>query len=347
MRKAVKYGGYGTGALVAVWFALAANSGAFMARDGRDGVKPGAFVADGFAKNKKIADLPSAKVAYLDVGQGPPLILLHGCPFSGYEYKDIISILAKTHRVIVPDLIGLGDTPVKLDQDYRLPHDVTMVTELMDRLGIESAPFVAHDHGGATILLLMNQAPERIERVILTNIEAYDLWPSKPELPYLKGIVNPLTSPILYHAFGMDWLKKEAFGVAFHDPDARPMADYRAFTMQHTSSPERWQRLRRFFAWQLDPEHNQITMTALPGMRAFTKPVLLVWGAQDENFGPAIAKRLAKDIPGTTGIRWMRKSAHMPMMEEPAAYAAEVKTFLEGETPAAEFEPAAAIRSGG
>ena len=344
MHKAIKYGGCGLGGLAAIWLVLAANSGAFMSREGRYAVEPEAFVADGFAKGKKIADLPSAKIAYLDVGSGPPLILLHGCPFSGYEYKDIIPILAKTHRVIVPDLIGLGDTPVKLDQDYRLPHDVTMVTELMDKLGIKSAPFVAHDHGGATILLMMNKAPERIERVVLTNIEAYDLWPSKPELPYLKGIVNPLTSPILYHAFGMDWLKKQAFGVAFHDPDSRPMADYRAFTMQHTASPERWQRLRRFFGWQLDPEHNNITMTALPGMRAFTKPVLLLWGAQDENFGPDIAKRLARDIPGATGIRWMQKSAHMPMMEEAEAYAGEVKTFLDGGLPQTQYDDAITIR---
>lgn len=340
IRKAIKYGGYGLGGLAAIWLTLAANSGAFMAREDRYAVEPGAFVADGSTSTKKIADLPSAKIAYVDVGQGPPLILLHGCPFSAYEYKDIIPILAKTHRVIVPDLIGLGDTPVKLDQDYRLPHDVTMVTELMDQLGIERAPFVAHDHGGATILLMMNAAPERIDRVVLTNIEAYDLWPSKPELPYLKGIVNPVTSPILYHAFGMDWLKKQAFGVAFHEPEKVPMTDYRAFTMQHTASPERWQRLRRFFAWQLDAEHNKLTMTALPGMRAFTKPVLLLWGVQDENFGPDIARRLVGDIPGATGIRWMQQSAHMPMMEEPAAYASEVRTFLAGGLPKDHFEAA-------
>jgi pimeloyl-ACP methyl ester carboxylesterase len=344
MNKAIRYGGYALGGVAAIWLALAANSGAFMSRAGRYAVEPGAFVADGFAKNKKIANLPSAKIAYLDVGQGPPLILLHGCPFSGYEYKDIIPRLSKTHRVIVPDLIGLGDTPVKLDQDYRLPHDVTMVIELMDQLGIKSASFVAHDHGGATALLMMNKAPERMERIVLTNIEAYDRWPSKPELPYLKGIVNPVTSPLLYHAFGMDWLKKKAFGVAFYQPDKVPMADYRAFTMQHTSSPERWQRLRRFFGWQLDPAHNKITMTALPGMRTYSKPVLLLWGERDENFGPDIARRLMRDIPGVTGIRWMWNSAHMPMMEEPEAYAGEVENFLAGGIAESRFESVAALR---
>jgi pimeloyl-ACP methyl ester carboxylesterase len=115
--------------------------------------------------------------------------------------------------------------------------------------------------------------------------------------------------------------------------------------MQHTATPERWQRLRRFFTWQLDPEHHTITMTAIPAMRAFTKPVMLVWGAKDENFGPAIANRLVRDIPGAVGIRWMQKSAHMPMMEEPEDYAATVEGFLQDRLPASDFASAADIRA--
>jgi len=175
---------------------------------------------------------------------------------------------------------------------------------------------------------MMASNPQRINRVVLTNVEAYDLWPSKPELPYLKGIVNPVTGPLFYYAFQMDWLKKEAFGAAFHEPEKVSPKTYAAFTMQHASSPERWQRLRRFFAWQLDPAHHNITMTVLPGMRKFNHPVLLLWGENDENFGRTIAERLVRDIPGAVGIGWMKQSAHMPMLEEPEAYAAAAEAFL-------------------
>lgn len=344
---AAKYFAAGLAILALVWVVLAWRSGAFTPHDQRWAVAPGETTSDGFAQDKQIAELPDFQGAYVEIGSGPPLILLHGCPFSGYEWREIIPRLAQRYRVIVPDLIGLGDTPVRLNDDYRLPRDVLMVRQLMDHLDIPSASFIAHDHGGATLLLMMNAAPERIDRVILTNIEAYDLWPSKPELPYLQAIVNPVTSPILYHAFQMPWLRREAFGVAFHDPDAVSDDTYLAFTAQHIASPERWQRLRRFFRWQLDPTHNRITMDALPGMNGFTKPVLLLWGQQDENFGSVIAERLVRDIPGAVGVRWMQRSAHMPMLEEPALYADAALAFLAGgaaETLGEPFEPAEAIR---
>jgi pimeloyl-ACP methyl ester carboxylesterase len=55
-------------------------------------------------------------------------------------------------------------------------------------------------------------------------------------------------------------------------------------------------------------------------MKKFNTPVLILWGRQDTNFGPQIATRLAKDIPGVTGLHWMKRSAHLPMLEEPEVY---------------------------
>jgi len=70
-------------------------------------------------------------------------------------------------------------------------------------------------------------------------------------------------------------------------------------------------------------------MGALDGMRRFERPVLMLWGARDENFGPALAERLARDIPGTQGIHWLEHSAHMPMQEEPVLYARAVLAFFD------------------
>ncbi len=70
----------------------------------------------------------------------------------------------------------------------------------MDRLGIRSARFIGHDHGGAIVQLLMQHDPDRIDMAILTNVEAYDQWPSKPETEDLHLITNPLTSPLMYLA---------------------------------------------------------------------------------------------------------------------------------------------------
>lgn len=289
---------------------------------------------DTFSQRKKTIEIEGWRVAYIDEGNGPPVVLLHGCPFSSWEWKEVIPILAPHYRVIAPDLLGLGDTAVRLDDDYRLPNEMRMVTELLDRLGVKDARFVGHDHGGATCELLMKYHPERIHSLVLTNIEAYDQWPSKPETPYLRMILNPVTGPFFRLAFGFEPVQREAYDNAFYHDSALTDEILSAFVEPQLATSGRWCRLRRFFGWQIDPKHNQETMLALDGMKRFDRPVLILWGEHDTNFGPAIAERLGKDIPGVVRVQWMTNSAHLPMLEEPQAYGeALIRFFAEDNSP--------------
>jgi hypothetical protein len=72
--------------IVVLWLILAFRSGLFTPHDGRWAVAPGEFTSDGFSHQKKILNLPTSPIAYFETGNGPPLILLHGCPFSAYEW---------------------------------------------------------------------------------------------------------------------------------------------------------------------------------------------------------------------------------------------------------------------
>jgi pimeloyl-ACP methyl ester carboxylesterase len=317
------------GTLLVTWLFLAWNSGQFIPEDGRWAVAPGEYTDDGFSKQKKILVLPDSQVAYIDVGKGPPLLLLHGCPFSAYEWHAVLPELAKHFWVIAPDLRGLGDTPVRLNDDYRLATDVTMVRQLMDALSIKSAYFVAHDHGGAVAQMLMQGDSARIQKLVLTNIEAYDQWPSAPEIPILKAIVHWFTSPLMFHALKFDWVRKQAFGIAVLDKKTLTPEILRGYALPHLATRERWQRLRRFFVGQLDPTHAQTsTMLAVPAMRAFVVPTLLVWGQKDDNFGPKLAERLAADIAGVQGLHYLYKSKHMPFEEQADEYTSAVLDFL-------------------
>jgi len=302
-----------------IWAILAWNAGMFIPHDKRYAIEPSSF-SDVMAADKKIISLKDYKIACIDIGSGEPVILLHGCPFSVYEWREVLPFLAKHFRVIAPDLLGLGDTPVKLNDDYRLPEDVKMIQELMDHLGIKSARFIGHDHGGAIVQLLMQHDPSRIDMAILTNVEAYDQWPSKPEIPDVKLITNFFTSPLIFHAFKFRALQRDLYSIAVADPSTLTDETLDGFSKQHLMSALRWQRLRIFLSWQLDKQHNQLTQEAVPAMKKFNKPVLIVWGEQDTNFDSEIARRLAKDIPGVAGLHWMKKSAHLPMLEEPEEY---------------------------
>ncbi len=295
-------------------------------------LQPGEAELESFSRQKLYIEVGPWRVAYIDEGQGAPVMLLHGCPFHSFQWRDLIPQLRGTYRVVAPDLLGLGDTQVRLSDDYRLPKDVEMVVGIMDALGIPSADFIASDHGAATVQLLMRDHPERIRRAVITNAEAYDQWPSKPERPYLQWVVSPWLGPLFRIALGYTWVQREVFGVAVHRPEAFSDEVLYAYTRALIATPARWERLQRFFRWQLDPEHNLETMRAVDGMRRFEKPVLILWGRRDTNFGPAIAERLASDIPGVVGVEYLEESAHMPFQEEPERYGQAVLRFL-GERP--------------
>jgi pimeloyl-ACP methyl ester carboxylesterase len=290
-------------------------------------VNPDDRPRDSFSARKRLIEAGDRQVAYVEEGSGEPLVLLHGCPFHSYEWREVIPTLAERYRVIAPDLLGLGDTPVSLADDYGLRWDAEMVCDLLDALGLESAHFVGHDHGGATCLLLMGRAPERMRSVVLTNIEAYDDWPSGEETPFLHLIVRTATTPMLWGLMHSTYFRRWAFSIAAHRREALTDETLDAIVQPLIATAARWQRLRRFFAGQLDPDNQAETTRAVAGMRRFGAPTLLLWGRHDGNFGEPVARKLLDDIPGAERIEWMEESGHLPMLEEPGAYAAAVADF--------------------
>ncbi len=322
-----------TGAVVVgitvVWLVGAKRAGLFVRQKKAMASRADENGWEAFSRRKKFIDVGGWRVAYVEDGSGDPVVLLHGCPFQSFEYSRVIPLLARRYRIIAPDLLGLGDTIVPLDDDYRLPSQVKMVVGLLDRLGLEKAHFVGHDHGGAICQLLMRDHPERLRSVVLTNVEAYDQWPSEPERLDVELVVNSLTTPLLRLLLATKPAQRWIYRIAVKRPESLTDEVLDAFTRPNMATPERWLRLRRFLRWQLDREHNMETMRAVDGLRLFRRPTLLLWGKSDTNFGPAIAERLARDIPGAVGVEWLENSAHLPMLEEPEAYAEAVERFLE------------------
>jgi pimeloyl-ACP methyl ester carboxylesterase len=310
---------------VVTWGVLAVDAGVLLSSHARV-EQP---VDDAWSRQKRWVTLNGTPVALVERGRpdAPPVVLLHGCPFSSVIWRDVIDAFAQDHRVIAPDLLGLGDTRVGLSDDYRLPRDVELVLALLDELRVTRSDFVTTDHGGAVLQLLMARAPARIGRAVITNAEAYDAWPSAPERPYLEAVVNPISGPVFKALLGVQAVRRRVFSIAVADPRTLDDELLTAFVESHTASPERWQRLVRFYRWQLDPEHQAETMRSAGAVRAFDGQVLVLWGADDGNFGRAIAERLAGDLPNAR-LEWITGAGHLPMIERPAAYATAVTSFL-------------------
>ncbi len=93
------------------------------------------------------------QMAYVDVGDGDPIVLLHGNPTSSYLWRNVIPHLVRLGRCVAPDLIGMGDSdklPDAGSDSYRFVDHRDYLDGLLDALGIsERVTFVVHDWGSA------------------------------------------------------------------------------------------------------------------------------------------------------------------------------------------------------
>ena len=117
------------------------------------------------------------EIPYTDIGDGPPLILLHGIPTWSYLYHAVIDALAADHRVIAPDFIGHGSSDQRDMFDRSLVAQRAMVLGLMDHFGLARATLIGHDTGGGVALIMGVENQDRVDRLVLSNIVAYDSWP--------------------------------------------------------------------------------------------------------------------------------------------------------------------------
>ncbi|MFT4518492.1 MAG: haloalkane dehalogenase [Halioglobus sp.] len=130
---------------------------------------------------KKFATVKGKKIAYVEEGSGDPIVLLHGNPTSSFLWRNVIPELVQSGRVIVPDLIGHGDSE-KLPasegpERYTLEVAYSYVEGLLEALGAnENVTLVIHDWGtGIGFLWAMRHAA------------------AVKGVAYMEGIVKPVT----------------------------------------------------------------------------------------------------------------------------------------------------------
>jgi haloacetate dehalogenase len=118
---------------------------------------------------------------------GPPLILLHGFPQNGMCWARVAPALAATHRVIVPDLRGYGQSDAPPDDAghtvYSKRRMARDITGLMDALGIGAADVLGHDRGARVAYRLALDHPARVKRLgiveVVPTAAFWDAWDAR------------------------------------------------------------------------------------------------------------------------------------------------------------------------
>ncbi len=139
-------------------------------------MRPEQVTYDRFRQSQESFSSREGVLKYIDRGQGPVIVLLHGVPTSGWLYRKMIDpLIAQGYRVIVPDMLGFGssDSPEGYEI-YTEEMHAQRILELMNHLQIDSWTHVMHDAGGLWTWELMERAPEKIKNLIILNTIIYE-----------------------------------------------------------------------------------------------------------------------------------------------------------------------------
>jgi len=148
--------------------------------------------ADPFQR-KRISVLDS-EMAYVDVGEGEPVIFLHGNPTSSYLWRNVIGHV-NSARCLVPDLIGMGDSGSNPAGSYRFRDHARYLDAWIDAVGIDAPiTFVAHDWGGALAFHWGCRHQDRVKayaymETIVCPMDSQD-WPEQAR-PIFQSMRSP------------------------------------------------------------------------------------------------------------------------------------------------------------
>lgn len=242
---------------------------------------------------------------YLAVGQGEPVLLLHGWGSSLEPYRQLINLLSKKYFVIALDMPGFGKTeePVR---PFDVDDYVDFVLEFLKLFSVSKLSLVGHSFGGRVIIKMANRIlPFTVDKIVL--IDSAGIKPRQTKSKSIKQAKYKIgkwvaTRKLILCVFP-DML--EQLRVKYGS------ADYVA------ASPMMRQCLVRVV--------NEDLSELLPKISA---PTLLVWGENDTATPISDAKKMEKDIPNA-GLAVIKNAGHFSFIEQPAVFGKIMGSFFE------------------
>jgi len=119
------------------------------------------------------ANFSDLQILYEKLGEGEPLLLVHGLMATGEIFGPVLEVFARCHTVIVPDLRGHGRS-THLGGPLTVEQHVRDLIRMLDHLDIRRADVLGYSQGGAVALQIAHDHPERVRRLVLVNAFAHN-----------------------------------------------------------------------------------------------------------------------------------------------------------------------------
>jgi pimeloyl-ACP methyl ester carboxylesterase len=268
--------------------------------------------------------------AFVKLGKGPALLLLHGLGCDHTTWLPVMEQLAKKYTVIAPDLLGHGESD-KPRADYSVGGYANGMRDLLTVLNIDKVTVVGHSLGGGVAMQFGYQFPERTERMILVAPGGLgrEVTPliRAVTLPGFHTVMAALTMPGVRHIgiAGMRALSRSGLAIT-HDLDE--VADiYDTF-----KDPKARRAIAHVVRAVVDTRGQLVTMVD----RAYltqAMPMLVVWGTEDRVIPVKHAKTAAVVAPGAV-VEVIGNSGHFPHKDHPERFVKVVNDFIRSTQPA-------------
>ncbi|MDX2252329.1 MAG: alpha/beta fold hydrolase [Nitrospira sp.] len=259
----------------------------------------------------KTVTVHDQRIAYLDVGNGPPVILIHGFGGSMWQWEHQQRVLAHSFRVLTLDLpgSGLSDKP---DIEYRPDELLDFFVGFMDAAHIHHATLVGNSMGAGLAIGMALEHPSRVSKLVLIG----GLPPQillKLTSPSIRRALETCT-PTWIVSFGSwlfgDWMTESIMREFIHNP-----------ALLTPAVIERSNRNRRrpglippmMAARSVLPLWETGFATRL---HTLSHPTMIIWGEQDRVFPLSVGEELHRTIPGSQLVR-IPEAGHLPQWEQP------------------------------
>jgi pimeloyl-ACP methyl ester carboxylesterase len=255
-------------------------------------------------------------VRYGVIGEGPPLVMVHGTPFSSQVWRRIAPIAARTRRVYYFDLLGYGASEKRDMQDVSLGVQNRLLAALLQHWNIERPDVLAHDFGGATSLraALLNGCAYR--SLVLVDPVSVAPWGS----PFVRHVRQHEAAfagvpPYMHQAMLDAYLQGAA-----HRPLSRDVL--RIYTQPWTGETGQAAFYRQIA--QMDQRYTDEVQTRYGEL---TCPVSILWGEEDQWIPVERGVELASLIPQARFTR-VPGAGHLMQEDAPEAIVGELLAFL-------------------
>jgi pimeloyl-ACP methyl ester carboxylesterase len=286
-------------------------------------------------------ELACGRVSFLRHGSGPPLLLVHGIPTSARLWEPLLGDLGERFDCIAVDLLGLGRSRPAPGADLASPGQADMLAALLDALGVGEVLLALHDQGGAHGMQLMVRHGERVRAVAFCDVVCFDNW----TVPAVEGLMWTARGPAgLLAALGRTRALELPMRALWPLPQTtrraplpRALIDDWFWALRGGGEPlEAW---RRYVVAQ----SNRWTLAAVPALRAWRRPALVVWATDDVFLPVGWATRLAEELPQATGPVLLPFAGHFFHPEVPRSAAQVLGEFFASIPPDAAASASASV----